>query len=84
MKSMVAYNGREIPKEDKVFAASGKALDAVEKHFVADVDTFADAYPTPAVHGCTPGFYGRKENEFVKEKPPKETDGVGWWRRQNL
>ena len=37
MKSMVAYNGREIPKEDKVFAASGKALDAVEKYGAADV-----------------------------------------------
>lgn len=32
MKSMAAYNGREIPKEDKVFAASGAALDAVEKY----------------------------------------------------
>lgn len=32
MKSMAAYNGREIPKEDKVFAASGKALDAIEKY----------------------------------------------------
>jgi aspartate/tyrosine/aromatic aminotransferase len=32
MKSMAAYNGREIPKEDKVFAASGKALDAVAKY----------------------------------------------------
>ena len=31
MKSMAAYNGREIPKEDKVFAASGKALDAVSR-----------------------------------------------------
>lgn len=34
---MVAYNGREIPKEDKVFAASGAALDAVEKYGKADV-----------------------------------------------
>lgn len=32
MKSMAAYNGREIPKEDKVFAASGAALDAVAKY----------------------------------------------------
>ena len=32
IKSMAAYNGREIPKEDKVFAASGKALDAVSKY----------------------------------------------------
>lgn len=32
MKSMAAYNGREIPKEDKVFAASGAALEAVEKY----------------------------------------------------
>lgn len=32
VKSLAAYNGREIPKEDKVFAASGKALDAVEKY----------------------------------------------------
>ena len=31
MKSMVAYNGREIPKEDKVFAACAKAQDAVSK-----------------------------------------------------
>lgn len=37
MKSMAAYNGREIPKEDKVFAASGAALDAVEKYGAADV-----------------------------------------------
>ena len=37
MKSMVAYNGREIPKEDKVFAASGKALDAVSKYGLAEV-----------------------------------------------
>lgn len=37
MKSMAAYNGREIPKEDKVFAASGKALDAVEKYGAKDV-----------------------------------------------
>ena len=37
MKSMVAYNGREIPKEDKVFAASGKALDAVSKYGPAEV-----------------------------------------------
>ncbi|MBQ3428859.1 MAG: aminotransferase class I/II-fold pyridoxal phosphate-dependent enzyme [Mogibacterium sp.] len=37
MKSMAAYNGREIPKEDKVFAASGKALDAVAKYGPADV-----------------------------------------------
>ena len=29
---MAAYNGREIPKEDKVFAASGAALEAVEKY----------------------------------------------------
>ncbi len=32
MKSMAAYNGREIPKEDKVFAQSGRALDAVSKY----------------------------------------------------
>jgi aspartate/tyrosine/aromatic aminotransferase len=32
MKSMVAYNGREIPKEDKVFAACAKAQDAVSKY----------------------------------------------------
>ena len=37
MKSMVAYNGLEIPKEDKVFAASGKALDAVSKYGPAEV-----------------------------------------------
>ena len=37
MKSMAAYNGREIPKEDKVFAASGKALDAVAKYGPAEV-----------------------------------------------
>ena len=37
MKSMAAYNGREIPKEDKVFAASGKALDAVAKYGQAEV-----------------------------------------------
>ena len=37
MKSMAAFNGREIPKEDKVFAASGKALDAVEKYGPAEV-----------------------------------------------
>ena len=37
MKSFAAYNGREIPKEDKVFAASGKALDAVAKYGKADV-----------------------------------------------
>ncbi|MBQ6439432.1 MAG: aminotransferase class I/II-fold pyridoxal phosphate-dependent enzyme [Mogibacterium sp.] len=37
MKSMAAYNGREIPKEDKVFAASGKALDAVSKFGPAEV-----------------------------------------------
>ena len=37
MKSMVAYNGREIPKEDKVFAACGKALDAVSKYGPAEV-----------------------------------------------
>ena len=36
-KSMAAFNGREIPKEDKVFAASGKALDAVEKYGAAEV-----------------------------------------------
>lgn len=36
-KSMAAYNGREIPKEDKVFAASGAALDAVEKYGAASV-----------------------------------------------
>ena len=34
---MVAYNGREIPKEDKVFAQSGKALDAVSKYGPAEV-----------------------------------------------
>ena len=32
MKSMVAYNGREIPQEDKVFAACKKALDAVSEY----------------------------------------------------
>ena len=37
LKSMAAYNGREIPKEDKVFAASGKALDAVSKYGPAEV-----------------------------------------------
>ena len=37
IKSMAAYNGREIPKEDKVFAASGKALDAVSKYGPAEV-----------------------------------------------
>ncbi len=37
IKSMAAYNGRDIPKEDKVFAASGKALDAVRKYGPADV-----------------------------------------------
>lgn len=37
MKSMAAFNGREIPKEDKVFAASGKALDAVSKYGPAEV-----------------------------------------------
>lgn len=37
MKSMAAFNGREIPKEDKVFAASGKALEAVEKYGPAEV-----------------------------------------------
>ena len=37
VKSMAAYNGREIPKEDKVFAASGKALDAVSKYGPAEV-----------------------------------------------
>ena len=37
MKSMAAYNGREIPKEDKVFAASGKALDAVSRFGPAEV-----------------------------------------------
>ena len=37
MKSFAAYNGREIPKEDKVFAASGKALDATAKYGKADV-----------------------------------------------
>ena len=31
MKSMVAYNGREIPREDKVFAACAKAQDAISK-----------------------------------------------------
>ena len=36
-KSMVAYNGREIPKEDKVFAASGAALDAVQKYGAKEV-----------------------------------------------
>ena len=51
IKSMAAYNGREIPKEDKVFAASGKALDAV---FVSDhttkvtfsINSLAKAYNT--------------------------------------
>ena len=37
IKSMAAYNGREIPKEDKVFAACGKALDAVSKYGPAEV-----------------------------------------------
>jgi aspartate/tyrosine/aromatic aminotransferase len=37
IKSMAAYNGREIPKEDKVFAACAKALDAVSKYGPADV-----------------------------------------------
>lgn len=37
MKSMAAYNGREIPEEDKVFAACAKALDAVEKYGPAEV-----------------------------------------------
>ena len=37
VKSMAAYNGREIPKEDKVFAASGAALDAVSKYGPAEV-----------------------------------------------
>ena len=37
MKSMAAYNGREIPKEDKVFAACKKALDAVSKYGPAEV-----------------------------------------------
>lgn len=32
MKSMVAYNGREIPEEDKVFAACKRANDAVSKY----------------------------------------------------
>lgn len=32
MKSMVAYNGREIPAEDKVFAACKKANDAVSEY----------------------------------------------------
>ena len=34
---MAAYNGREIPKEDKVFAASGAALDAVAKYGAEEV-----------------------------------------------
>ena len=29
---MVAYNGREIPEEDKVFAACKRALDAVSEY----------------------------------------------------
>ena len=37
MKSMVAYNGREIPKKDKVFAACAKAQDAVSKYGPAEV-----------------------------------------------
>ena len=37
MKSMVAYNGREIPEEDKVFAACAKAQDAVSKYGPAEV-----------------------------------------------
>ena len=37
IKSMAAYNGREIPKEDKVFAACAKALDAVSKYGPAEV-----------------------------------------------
>ena len=36
-KSMVAYNGREIPKEDRVFAVSGRALDAVEEYGIDKV-----------------------------------------------
>ena len=37
IKSMAAYNGREIPKEDKVFAATGKANDAIDKYGPAEV-----------------------------------------------
>lgn len=37
MKSMVAYNGREIPAEDKVFAACKKANDAVSEYGQAEV-----------------------------------------------
>ena len=37
MKSMAAFNGRRIPEEDKAFAASGKALDAVRKYGAAEV-----------------------------------------------
>lgn len=37
MKSMAAYNGREIPKEDKVFAACQKANDAISKYGKDDV-----------------------------------------------
>ena len=37
MKSMAAYNGREIPEEDRAFAASERALDAVRKYGKAGV-----------------------------------------------
>ena len=37
MKSMVAYNGREIPAEDKVFAACKKANDAVSEYGQTEV-----------------------------------------------
>ena len=37
MKSMAAYNGREIPAGDKAFAASERALDAISKYGKADV-----------------------------------------------
>ena len=37
MKSMVAYNGREIPEEDKVFAACKRANDAVSEYGADEV-----------------------------------------------
>ena len=37
MKNMAAYNGREIPDEDRMFAYSEKALDAVRRYGQADV-----------------------------------------------
>lgn len=37
MKSMAAFNGRRLPEEDKAFAWSGRALDAVSKYGKAEV-----------------------------------------------